>query len=92
MAENTTSKPCNLIIENRNRATVSGVEEIISFDEQVVQAQTNMGLLTIKGKALNITKLNIDVGEMNIEGECIDCGIYSNKSKKGKKLVASLLK
>ncbi len=92
MNENTISKPCNLIIENRKNAMVSGVEEILSFDEQTIQARTNSGLLTIKGKGLNITKLNIDVGEMNIEGECIDCGIYSNKSKKGKNLVANLLK
>ncbi len=92
MSENTISKPCNLIIENRCKAMVSGVEEILSFDEQSVQAHTNMGLLTIKGKNLNITKLNIDIGEMNIEGECIDCGIYSNKSKKGKNLMQSLLK
>lgn len=91
MSENTISKPCNLIIENRINAMVSGVEEIVSFDDQTVQAKTSAGLLTIKGRGLNITKLNIDVGEMNIEGECIDCGIYLNKSKKGKSLMQNLI-
>lgn len=41
--------PHNLIMENRNRLTVSGVSDVDSFDEQTVVIFTGMGELTVRG-------------------------------------------
>ena len=60
--------PHNLIMENRNRLTVSGVSDVDSFDEQTVIVFTDMGELTVKGEALHINRLSLEVGEIMIEG------------------------
>ena len=71
----------NLILENRNKLSVSGVKDVLSFDDQVVIMETELGLLTIKGDNLKINKLSIDTGDVIVEGEISNLG-YSDHSKK----------
>ena len=58
----------NLILENREKLNVSGVNDVLSFDDQVVIMETELGLLTVKGENLKINKLNIDTTEIIVEG------------------------
>ena len=58
----------NVIMENRKSLTVTGVKDVDSFDEQTVVAFTNLGELTIRGEELHITSLNLDVGEISMQG------------------------
>lgn len=67
----------NLMLDNRKSLSISGVSDVDSFDEQIVVVYTDIGELTIKGKNLHINKLNIDVGEMQIEGQ-IDSLVYND--------------
>ena len=39
----------NLILENRGKLSISGVIDVLSFDDQVVMVETELGLLTVKG-------------------------------------------
>ena len=71
----------NLILENRNKLSVSGVRDVLSFDDQVVIMETELGLLTIKGENLKINKLSIDTGDVIVEGEISNLG-YSDHFKK----------
>ena len=50
----------NLILENREKLSISGVNDVLSFDDQVVMVETDLGLLTVKGENLKINKLSID--------------------------------
>lgn len=59
----------NLILENRNKLSISGVKDVLSFDDQVVIMETELGLLTVKGETLKINKLSIDTSEVIVEGE-----------------------
>ena len=68
----------NLILENREKLNVSGVLDVLSFDDQVIIIETELGLLTIKGENLRINKLSIDTSEVIIEGQ-IDSITYSSK-------------
>ncbi len=68
----------NLILENRNKLSVSGVLDVLSFDDQIVIIETELGLLTIKGETLRINKLSIDTSEVIVEGQ-IDSISYSSK-------------
>lgn len=70
----------NLILENREKLSVTGVLDVLSFDDQVVMIETELGLLTCKGENLKINKLNIDVSEAIVEGE-ISYLSYSDNSK-----------
>ncbi len=71
----------NLILENRNKLSISGVKDVLSFDDQVVIMETELGLLSVKGENLKINKLSIDTSEVIIEGE-INTLSYSDHTKK----------
>lgn len=68
----------NLILENRGKLSISGVLDVLSFDDQVVMVQTELGLLTVKGENLRINKLSIDTSEVIVEGD-ISYLAYSDK-------------
>ena len=74
----TTAVVQNLILENRGKLSISGVLDVLSFDDQVIMIETELGLLTIKGEELRITKLSIDTSEVIVEGN-ISYLAYSNK-------------
>lgn len=71
----------NLILENRNKLSISGVKDVLSFDDQVVIMETELGLLTVKGEKLKINKLSIDTSEVMVEGEISNIG-YNDHTKK----------
>ena len=68
----------NLVLENREKLSISGVLDVFSFDDQVVILETELGLLTVKGENLKINKLSIDTSEVIIEGN-ISSLTYSDK-------------
>ena len=68
----------NIILENRGKLIISGVNDVLSFDDQVVMLETELGLLTVKGENIRINKLSIDTSEVIIEGE-ISYLAYSDK-------------
>lgn len=68
----------NLILENRGKLSISGVLDVLSFDDQVVILETELGLLTVKGENIKINKLSIDTSEVIVEGN-ISSLAYSDK-------------
>ena len=54
----------NVIMEGREKLTVSGVEDVDSFDENEVIAKTVRGRLIIRGDGLRLEKLSLDTGEI----------------------------
>lgn len=83
----------NLVLENRNKLSISGVLDVLSFDDQIVILETDLGMLTVKGENLKINKLSIDTSEVIIEGE-IDSLSYSQKDfeKKGEGILSKIFK
>ena len=79
----------NLILENRGKLSISGVLDVLSFDDQVVIVETELGLLTVKGENLRINKLSIDTSEVIVEGD-ISSLTYSD-SKTSEKSKGSLI-
>lgn len=62
-------KSHSVTLEKREKVYLTGVLEVISFDEENVVAETEMGAIIIRGVNLHVSKLNLDNGELNIEGE-----------------------
>ena len=58
-----------IVIDERERMSVTGVTEVVSFDEESITADTDMGMLIIRGNDLHISKLNLDEGILQTEGE-----------------------
>ncbi|MBQ6569916.1 MAG: sporulation protein YabP [Clostridia bacterium] len=59
----------NMILEGRKKLVISGVTDVGSYDDRTVTASTELGELTIKGEGLNITRLSVETGDMNVEGK-----------------------
>lgn len=68
----------NLILENRGKLSISGVNDVLSFDDQVVIVETELGLLTVKGENIRVNKLSLDTSEVVLEG-IISYLAYSDK-------------
>ena len=83
----------NLLLENRNRLNISGVLDVLSFDDQIIIVETELGMLTVKGDNLRINKLSIDTSEVIVEGEIISLA-YSNKDldKKNESFLGKIFK
>lgn len=83
----------NLVLENREKLSVSGVIDVLSFDDQIVIVETELGLLTVKGENIRINKLSIDTSEVVVEGEINNLG-YSEREtdKKGGSLLGKIFK
>ncbi len=61
-------RPHTVIMEDRSRLSVTGVDEVGSFDENEIVVETNRGELVIRGEGLHIDKLSIDNGELKVTG------------------------
>ena len=72
----------NLVLENRKKLSVSGVNDVLSFDDQVVMVDTELGLLTVKGENIRINKLSLDTAEVIVEGEISSLSYSQNKQEK----------
>lgn len=57
-----------VMIEGRERLSVTGVEEVESFDENAIVMNTVKGVLVIRGTGLHIEQLSLDGGAMKVEG------------------------
>ena len=64
----TTVRPHHVIMEDRSKLSVTGVEDVISFDEAEIITRTGHGNLIIRGSGLHIGKLTLDSGEVSIDG------------------------
>lgn len=73
----------NLILENREKLNITGVLDVLSFDDQMVIVETELGLLTVKGNNLRINKLSTDTEEICVEGTIYNLA-YSEKTNVGK--------
>lgn len=83
-----------LELYNREKGTITGVLDVISFDENTIVLDTDMGLLTIKGKDLHVSRLSLEKGELDLEGHA-DSLVYSSNEgyrKSNQSLLSRLFK
>ena len=60
-----------IMLYNREKGNLTGILDVISFDENTIVLDTDMGLLTIKGKDLHVSRLTLEKGEIDIEGQTV---------------------
>ena len=72
----------NIILENRNKLSISGVNDVLSFDDQIVILETDLGMLTVKGDDLRINKLSIDTSEVVVEGNIYNLSYREKQAHK----------
>ena len=65
-----------VLLDNRKKGNITGVVDVISFDLKEILLETSMGMLTIKGQDLKVTRLSVEKGELDLAGQ-IDSMAYS---------------
>ena len=82
----------NLVLENREKLSISGVLDVLSFDDQVVIVETELGLLNVKGENLRINKLSLDTSEVIVEGDVYSLFYSEKSSDKKSSLIGKIFK
>ena len=60
-----------VVLEDREQLTISGVEEVESFDENCIQLDTTLGALVIRGRGLHIDRIDDVNKEVSVTGEIV---------------------
>ena len=61
--------PHKLQLNERKKLTMTGVTEVVSFDETCVVLQTSLGLLIVQGQQLQLKNLSLEGGQVAVEGD-----------------------
>ena len=85
------SVPHSIIVEERKNVSVSGVTDVESFDEETVVLMTDLGELVIKGYGLRISRIDVQAGDLALEGEIYQLG-YSDPQQGGGGLLSRLFR
>ncbi|MBR4909889.1 MAG: sporulation protein YabP [Clostridia bacterium] len=72
----------NVIIENRKKLNVSGVKQVISFDEETLLLDTALGRMTVKGEKVKIESFDMQTGDLTAAGT-IHAAVYMADSNSG---------
>ncbi len=85
----------SLTMDNRHNMQLSGITKVIAFDEEEIVLETSQGYLTINGADMHITMLNLDQGQVAIQGNINNLGYKAQGTdlkSKGKNVLNRLLK
>jgi len=82
MGEERMQLPHRLALNDRRQLTVTGVTEVVSFDESAVLLRTEQGTLVIHGKDLKLRQLSLEGGQMAVDGT-VSALIYEEPKQGG---------
>lgn len=82
--EQAIGKSHKLSMVNRKGLGLTGVTDVISFDMNEVLLESTQGMLTIKGEDLKVSRVQLENGEVDVEGT-VDSIAYSEISSYAKK-------
>ena len=80
MTESTTGQ--SLHLQERSRLTMTGVSEVIRFEENLVVLQTGLGQLHIHGQGLQLKNLSLEGGQAAVDGQ-VSALIFEEPRERG---------
>ncbi|HAA89084.1 MAG: Sporulation protein YabP [Thermoanaerobacterales bacterium 50_218] len=85
-----------LVLTNRKKLEATGVLQILSYDAEEINLETGIGLLVLKGEGMVVTHLDLDQGEVVVQGLLNEIVYSEDRGKKikakGKNILERLLK
>ena len=72
----------DLTLRGRQKLTMTGVTEVVSFDESAVVLQTGLGILMVHGQGLQLKQLSPDGGQVCVDGS-ISALVYEEPRQGG---------
>ena len=73
--------PHKLTLNERRELTMTGVTEVVSFEENAVVLRTALGTLVVQGKDLQLKTLSLEGGQVAVEGEV--CALIYEEPRPG---------
>ena len=61
--------PHKLTLNERKSLTMTGVTEVLRFEETAVVLRTTLGLLTVQGQDLKLKTLSLEGGQVAVDGQ-----------------------
>lgn len=80
-----------VVMDGRRALTITGVTDIDSFDEQMVAVFTDVGELIVRGSSLHLGKIDVESGELALDGE-IDSLEYTDNASSRQSLWGRLFR
>ena len=75
--------PHSLSLMERKKLSMTGVTEVISFDDTFVVLKTALGMLTVQGQDLKLKQLTLDGGNVAVDGEISGLSYEQPRTKGG---------
>ena len=72
----------SLILEDRKKLMLTGIKNVLTFDEETIILDSSYGKLAVKGSRLHILNFNTETGDLTAEGR-INALIYTAEEKSG---------
>ena len=73
--------PQKLTLNERKSLTMTGVTEVVSFEESAVVLKTSLGLLTVQGQELKLKTLSLEGGQVAVDGHI--CALVYEEPREG---------
>lgn len=80
----------SIFIEDRKITTITGVDDLISYNQNELVVQTALGLILISGTNILVEKLDVDTKELTFKGT-VNSLIYSNKTQEKKSILKRII-
>lgn len=71
-----------LSLSERKKLTMTGVTEVVSFDETAVVLQTELGTLIIQGSDLHLKTLSLEGGQVEVDGSIVSLSYEEPRSER----------
>ena len=84
MGEMPKTKKHTIMLDNRSKLVMTGAEDVSGFNEEVVSIKTSCGTMIIKGENLHIDKLNLETGDVTIDGKICAMQYIGNDNSRSK--------
>lgn len=94
MEDRQTARIHKISMIGRRSIQMTGVTDVVSFDVKEAILETTAGMVNLRGNELHVKNLNVEKGEMDIEGQ-IDELTYSEITsfkKKGESVLARMFR
>lgn len=82
----------DIFIGSREKMNINGVKEILNFDDSTVNLKTVCGDLCIEGANLHISVLNIEKGEVEMQGKINSMYYYDTSEDDKRSLLSRIFK
>lgn len=73
--------PSDIVLTSRRALSVSGVRAVEGYDDMQLEAETEQGLLFVRGRGLRIASFDSEKGTLEVEGT-VDGLIYGEQKEK----------